>query len=445
MFYLKICVKTNCVVMSTSEKDPSKTPPTATIKIAPSEQSQRQSTGADPGPGDPNAAPSVAPQLVDIPDAPTPSELVVKSSTEPKSGSRLTTLQPGRSAIKSTIASSMAGGAPPTSMSGSKAGPAASNASMGAPREATSSRPLTGPPSVGGVSSRTGAAGVGSTTGSQAMSRTGAAGPSGGGGASQAGLASGRSASGAAGTEGGASPSPSGSSADHEPTSPGSGASSQKTSPSPSQSRSPMSAGSGNVVHDEDEVGEGELEHPQSGVSAAKTVHSGQTNASGVSPMSSTGSHKTAEPSTSAASSAKSEGGAISNMLKTDNSKDKKKKVTKFRYHKRITVRTTGKTSPAAVMDKVNKKARITPSTIEDLDPQELMKRAGIKGNKQTHWRVRLRQTKRVTKNGKTTTQTKVAYRDSEGNKRVKLSSNPNCKKCGKKLEECKCDTNSTS
>lgn len=120
-------------------------------------------------------------------------------------------------------------------------------------------------------------------------------------------------------------------------------------------------------------------------------------------------------------------------------------KTQHFRYHKRVTVRTKGKTSPNAIMDKVNykdHKAGITPSSIEDMDPQELMKRAGIKETKKgTHWRVRLRQTEKITKNGKTITQTKVAYRDSEGNKRIKTSKTPNCEKCGKRLEDCECDS----
>lgn len=126
-----------------------------------------------------------------------------------------------------------------------------------------------------------------------------------------------------------------------------------------------------------------------------------------------------------------------------DPSGKKKKKVTKFRYHKRITVRTHGKTSPSTIMDKVNKKNQseaLTPSTLGDIDPQELMQRAGIKGNDKARWRVRLRQTKRLTKDGKTVTQTKVAYRDSEGNKRVKTVPGTECKKCGKKIDDCKCD-----
>lgn len=122
---------------------------------------------------------------------------------------------------------------------------------------------------------------------------------------------------------------------------------------------------------------------------------------------------------------------------------DKKKKVTKFRYHKRITVRTKGNQNPTAIMEKVNMKDHnqpLTPSTIGEIDPQELMRRAGIKGTNKTHWRVRLRQTKRLTKNGKTVVQTKVAYRDSEGNKQVESVSGPVCKRCEKKTEECICE-----
>lgn len=123
--------------------------------------------------------------------------------------------------------------------------------------------------------------------------------------------------------------------------------------------------------------------------------------------------------------------------------KDGKKK-TKYHYHRRITVHTKGKTSPASVLSKVNKKehdAGITISTIDQLDPAEIMKRAGLKPSPKTHWRVRLRETEKIHKDGKTTTQTKLAYRDSEGNKNVRTVNDNEtyCAKCGEKTSDCKC------
>lgn len=120
-------------------------------------------------------------------------------------------------------------------------------------------------------------------------------------------------------------------------------------------------------------------------------------------------------------------------------------KVTKFRYHRRVTVHTTGKVNPDGILEKVS------PQNLEDMNPEELIKKTGIKPNSQTHWRIRLRQTKRLTKGGKTTSQTKVAYRDSDGNIKKEGGSvrhgSPNtervCKRCEKKLVDCKCDTSS--
>lgn len=120
--------------------------------------------------------------------------------------------------------------------------------------------------------------------------------------------------------------------------------------------------------------------------------------------------------------------------------KKKGKKTTKFRYHKRVSVKAHGKTDPAVIMDKVNEKDHKAGITVDKLDPQELMRRAGIEGKEGTHWRIRLRQTKRTTKNGKTVTETRVAYRDSEGKSSVKTIEGDACKKCCKKMEECECE-----
>lgn len=453
----------------------------ATIKIAAKDASQRNSAGgADPGPGDMSAAPSVAPQLVDIPDPPTGSQLVVKSTTaiptlhEGRSG----TMPSGSKGPKSIVQASMSGGAGASgskqhhshshhgsgskhlsgshhshqSMQGSQVGPAASQPS--AAREPTSSRPLTGPPesSVGGSAPKSSPGLAKSTSGAGVDTAP-------------------RSVTGMS------------------KSTPGTAAAAEIQPTSPATASQAMQADSG-VVHDEDEEGEGELVGPEASPSAAAAAASPMSQAT-TSPASSAGGSSAQSSVKSSGGGAKSGGADASPTLSpsglagsrssskmstrassadagkeasataddinkssvagssaVSSGKDAKNKVTKFRYHKRITVRTTGKTSPAAIMDKVNKKdhqAGITPSTIEDMDPQELMKRAGIKGNKKTHWRVRLRQTKRLTKNGKTTTQTKVAYRDSEGNKRVKTSSNPFCKNCGKMLEQCKCDAQSQS
>lgn len=449
---------------STSNKPPSKTP-TTTIKLAAKEASLRNSAGgaADPGPGDPSAAPSEAPQLIDLPNPPTPSELVVKSVSSKKSATGHSGGPSGSTGHKPSggYQSAMGASKSKSKLEGSVAGPAASNPSIG--REPTSSKPLTGPtgggsgigndgPSVDGAKSTGGGSHhSGSVAGSKPKSTTGS-----------------MASSHKSGT--GAKPSSASSPASAKSPSQAGGSS------APNTASTAMQADSG-AVHDEDEEGEGEVEQPEtpgpaspaaSGASGAATGPAGglrgtseSSAGKAVSPQASTSASKKSSgasspaPSSPAAStsSMKSSGGKKSSLMPSGMESSSGaplgkdgKKVTKFRYHKRITVRTSGKTSPSAIMDKVNQKdhkAGITPSTIEDMDPQELMRRAGIKGTNKTHWRVRLRQTKRLTKNGKTVTQTKVAYRDSEGNKRVKTSSSPFCKTCGKKLEECKCETSS--
>lgn len=437
-------------------KEPSKTP-TTTIRIAAKEASQRAASGtADPGPGDLSAAPSVAPQLVEIPDPPTASQLVVKTSGNSLSGKTTTlqTIKGSKSGSTSkdtqsgttkkdilTITSTMG----PKSMSkqfgptSSKMSPVSSHMS-GNPKYSTSSKHT----STHHESSKT------QKTVSDHTSLDGAE--------SQKHSTTKTEPSGSAPKSSGAQGGPiSGGQSTMKP--------GEKTDGNVSTA---MQADS-NVVHEEDEEGEGQVVQPDD-VSTPSTSPKASTSASPVSAGSATASPKvssenksssdinSAPASTGSAkasvktgkkrdasklSTGRSTGTGIVSPARHGMGKDGKKKVTKFRYHKRITVRTSGKTSPAKVMDKVNQKdhkLNITPSTIGEMDPQELMRRAGIKGTDKTHWRVRLRQTKRLTKDGKTVTQTKVAYRDSEGNKRVKTSTNPFCKHCGEKLEKCKCD-----
>lgn len=452
---------------NSNKEKPSKTP--TTIKLAAKEASQRNpAAGADPGPGDPSAAPSEAPQVIDLPDPPTPSELVVKSDNSRKSTGHATAgseEQKPSAGYKSAMGTSKS----KSKVEGSVAGPAASQPSAGgSAREPTSSRPLTGPTDGSGTPSSVQSSGShhSSVAGSHHSSHHSVGATSSPAGTGSMGAP--KSGTGSQVTAGrSASPSQQGSSAQ------------------PNTASTAMQADSG-AVHDEDEEGEGEVEQPETpggtttspGPSGAQTTAGGSRGASqadglstaspqasasakpksaGSSPASSPAS---AMPSTAssmkAGSSVSSKKGSslmpsgmgMSTTSTSPHGKKDGKKVTKFRYHKRITVRTSGKTSPSTIMDKVNQKdhkAGITPSTIEDMDPQELMRRAGIKGTNKTHWRVRLRQTKRLTKNGKTVTQTKVAYRDSEGNKRIKTSSSPYCKTCGKKLEECKCESGSQS
>lgn len=400
-----------------SQRD-SKTP--TTIKLAAKEASQRASS-ADPGPGDPLAAPSVAPQVIDLPEPPTPSQLVV----------------PGSNAEASAMSAQMTAKsvpAPIAAMSGGGGGGVSSRHSVGAAREPTSSRPLSGPTqkfstvenSQSHKSARTVMTSQLPTSASNGQNSAGLS----------AGATSGMPASVGASS---AAPSEQSASATASPT-----------------ASAAMRADSG-AERDEEEVADGETESPDGSVSPAASASPTGTSA-GMSRKSSRKDSQ-AEPSASASTQPDAQSRSASpsadasampstsashkgGLMSTSRHGKKGKKVTKFRYHKRVTVRTTGKTSPAAIMDKVNKKdhkAGITPSAIEEMEPEELMRRAGIKGNKK-HWRVRLRQTKRVTKGGKTVMQTRVAYRDSEGNKRIKTSATPFCETCGEKLEDCKCD-----
>lgn len=469
-----------------SEGSKSKTP---TIKIAASNPDQRGASGGgvDPGPGDPNAAPSSAPMSVDIPEPPTSSQLVVKSTSATKSPS-VGSAQP--SALGTMYQNTRSGTSKSQGGGGSGSG-AASQASGGVPKEPTSSRALTGPErSKSGAAARgqqsplggspstlkTASSAVAGSSGHHSKSHHSVSGshhsgashsklPSGsGGGASGVSGADGASGGGA----GAGGPEPSASPADDE---------------TQQQANTASTAMKADSVHQEDEEGEGEIgeatpsptDGATGGPEGASGVKSGAgssqaqspdmsavpaSSGAGVSKMSTkTGGRRSAAsasdfPSTSTGAAASGASGASSSSMKDKSlrsgassssafktGKDGKK-VTKFRYHKRITVRTHGKTSPSTILAKVNQKdhkAGITASTIDDMDPKEIMRRAGIPENKKAHWRVRLRQTKRLTKNGKTATQTKVIYRDSEGNKQVKRSTDPYCKKCGKKLEDCKC------
>lgn len=357
-----------------SSKDSRKENNTTTIKIAPKDASERAS-GADPGPGDMNAAPSEAPQLVDIPSPPTSSQLVVKSAD--KSSSSAT--NPASTADKSV--------SKPASNVDKSASKPVSIADKSASKPAsTADKSVSKPVSTADKSASKPASNLDKSVSKPASTVDKTA--------------------------------------------------SAADKPSSAHHLISTANNEGVAEHDVDEEGEGEVEQPAASIKSASPKSS-----SAASPRSS--SAASPKPSSAGLRTSDHEHGHHH-----DKDKDGKKKVTRFRYHKRVTVRTTGKTSPTAIMSKVNQKdhkAGITPSTIEDMDPQELMKRAGIKGSQKTHWRVRLRQTKRVTKNGKTSTQTKVAYRDSEGNKRVRTSLSPFCKDCGKKLEECKCETKSQS
>lgn len=404
---------------SDKEKDQEKSAKkVATITIA----SKDGSGGiADPGPGDPNAAPSVAPELVDLPPPPTQSQLVVKSVKSKRSiktimgsmGSKSTTQD---TTLGQTLASKSSATSKPKDKSKLKSKSDESNQSKGAsgaemPARKTmkSTDGLTVATTMskdlksGGSTAHTGPAATGSRI----------AGPKSSGPAKSVGTTSMVSDRKSTATK---STGPKSSGPKSVTSLRGSGS---KVSISPKETElvGPKTAGgptasaamqADSQIHDEEEVGEGETD---------------------------------ASPSPASSPGA----GASSPKGGRPHGKGKKK-VTKFRYHKRITVRTHGKTSPVDIMKKVSKKdhqAGITASTIEDMDPQELMRRAGIKGNNKTHWRVRLRQTKRLTKNGKTVTETKIAYRDSEGNKRIKTSDSPFCKSCNKKLEDCKCDSDS--
>lgn len=334
--------------MSQNEQGSSKSKlPTAAIKIAATDGSKSGNNGQptpDVGPGDPAAAPSVAPELVDVPDPPTASQLVVKS-TSPSSVSR------DRSAKE---------------VSGTPMGP---SASVGYGAGVSS-----------GYQTKT-------STGSKAKAKVGS----------------------------------------------GSG---PKPDSGPESGGSAESAGSGPEPGPESqESGSRSVSNVTSGVPPSDFAPSA---ASSVSPKPVSSKPASSKPASSKPASSKHVSPKRESPKHSSPNQDNNK-VTKFRYHRRVTVHTTGKVNPDGILDKV------TPQNLEDLNPEELMKKTGIKANNQTHWRIRLRQTKRLTKGGKTTTQTKVAYRDSDGNIRKEGGSNSErfCKRCEKKLEECKCDTSS--
>lgn len=387
------------------------------IKLAAKEAEKRTSNGgADPGPGDLSAEPSSMPVTVDVPPPPTPSELIVKSTSASKKSlgtSKFQTIkEPARSGTlpSSSAASGLS--------SDRQAGVSSLKASSFAPTSKSlqsSSKSKSKSSNIEAAKTITAAR---ESTASSALSN------------------------------------------------PSDGASTSGSKSASNFNASPTNSVGSGTVHDEIEVGEGELVHPSGvqpsgpqkspeGISRVQpsgtSLKSGGnldstpvSSGGGKSKMSTkTGALKTVEQSASSRSR-KSDYALRSRSPSVSDAQGSGKKVTKFRYHKRITVRTKGKTNPSAVMAKVTQKDHntgITMSTIDNLDPSEIMKRVGIPPNKKAHWRVRMRQTKRVTKGGKTTTETKVAYRDSEGNKRIKSSSNPFCKNCGKKLEECSCET----
>lgn len=312
---IKIASTTNGSVSRPPSANPAGPPPTAEV-----------------GPGDPAAAPSMAPELVDIPDPPTASELVVKSSAAPPSAS-----------AKSSGATGGSGNFNATGASGNASNPSASTA-FGA------SEANHVDPSTQGVSGPSG------TLGPQASNYA------------STGVSRSPASVGAPG-----SPATSVSRNTGSPGSMGSGASSGR-SPSPSQYESKKSTAHHHNHHHKKSPGE---------------------------------------------------------------------KVTKFRYHRRVTVHTTGKVNPSGILEKVK----------TDINPEELLKKTGMKTDAHTHWRMRMRQTKRLTKGGKTTAQTKVTYRDSEGHVKKEggsgfdqssARSSRTCQRCDKKLEDCQCDNTSS-
>lgn len=348
--------------MSQERGSKSKTP-TATIKIAGTNGSGRSPT-ADVGPGDPAAAPSEAPELVEVPAAPTPSELVVKSvSTGPA------TTSPSRSNVGTQTGASVSGG--------SEKAPHFSNKlpDIGAEAQASGAPTEGGSANVAGISQYAGNSQLGG----------------------------------------------------------------------PASKSSSRHSGTGNMSNKLNSGSGSKMAASPSAFVATKSTksHTGTVTSPGAispSPSEQEGESPRASSASSTGSHAKSPRGSAKTSPAGKGSHDKK--VTKFRYHRRVTVHTTGKVSPKGILEKV------TPSTLEDMNPEELIKKAGIKPNNDTHWRIRLRQTKRLTKGGKTTTQTRVAYRDSEGNANSKRegpdssaggSSSGRCKKCGKKSEDCKC------
>lgn len=427
----------------------SKKPTTATIKIAAKEASKRVSAGgADPGPGDMNAEPSAMPEPVSIPAAPTASELVVKSS---KNSRNIKTIQDPVSLPKS------AGSSASTVLRSGKTLPTTQNLEDGADFGAASTKTLQGSKRSGSSKNQSGTAGFAmkSTHGSSSRGKTTTSGMASANKTAKTGAGLSASANRAYKTM---------KSSTKSVASPGLGEPASQNGPTASADmQADSQANTGNEAQqDVIEDQEAEVEQPDSpspmGASAANQQQVPETQQDGggpatggldEAPPSSAGKLKTSSRTGMKKSSSRTSHGSEANdaasrspVASGADGKKGKHKVTKFRYHKRVTVRTHGKTSPSAVMDQVAKKqhqARMTPSTIEEMDEDELMKRAGIKGNKKTHWRVRLRQTKRTTKNGKTVTETRVAYRDSEGHKRIRTSDSPYCKKCKRKLEDCNC------
>jgi hypothetical protein len=348
-------------------KKTSKTP--TTIKIAAENPSQRADGAADPGPGDPEAAPSEMPEPVSLPAAPTPSELVVKSYKTAKSiDSRVikTINDPlsYRDSKKPTVSTAMAAQSNQETDDANDLAPPGASEDPSMVASGAGTRASKTPEDEAGAGSE------------KVTSKTALSTPSG--------LEKKTSKS-------------------------------ALSSPSGLERRSSKAAMSGTSGLDR---------------KISKTMMDDRATTS-KSPVSDDGSGADDKDSTNVSDD------------ETEAGRKKKKKMAKFRYHKRVTVRTHGKTSPSAVIDKVHKKdhkAGMTASSIGEMDTEDLIKKAGIKNAKKGKWRVHLRQTRRVTKGGKTVTETRVAYRDSEGNKRIKTSSTPDCQKCGKKLELCRCD-----
>lgn len=431
-----------------SENDPSKTP--ATIKIAAKDASKRGASGtrADPGPGDPSAMPSEMPEPVSIPAPPSPSELVIKSGKSMNSRVIKTINDPvslpksrgssASTALKSVRSQKTLSGGAPKNAELDEGGQSGSKS-----HQSTKSAHGSRSGGQSGPAGSEGTANAHAAEGSEGPREDNVSQPSSG---SRGGLASQKSGS-SPGRSGGSSAKTGGTSVKSA------GASAKSAAPASASKEMQADSQAGGQEQDLVEEGETEIEHPSpspspSDASSGKATSSPASGGIDSAPASSGGGTSKASSKTSGHKTKPSETDSVGSAASKKHhhhhhGKKHGKKMSKFRYHKRVTVRTHGKTSPSEVMDKVNKKdhqAGITPSSIGEMDTDELMKRAGIKGGKKAHWRVRLRQTKRTTKDGKTVTQTKVAYRDSEGNKRIKTSDTPFCDKCGKRLEDCTCD-----
>lgn len=428
-----ICRPTINTMSDNKHSSSHKTP--TSIKIAGSDGASQQA--AEVGPGDPAAAPSEAPQLVDIPAPPTPSQLVVKSKTGPSGHSQIPPTSPTEPSGTGT------GSGPPPRGTGIDPAPTGTMSNRGGASVNASPSGKTSPSSkisVGGASSK---------KTSPSSHHSSKAPYSVTGGSVSPGSATGTHHSGSfkpSHKSTSAKPSPS----QIQPTQ----TQVIDTTPSPSSASAIITAHS---ISKKSHASTSPAEPPPGEASASMPPASGAADVT-ASPSASTGvppsgtvprevspDESGPETSPSGPETSPSGSGAETSpggFSEGGGKRRKKKKLARFRYHKRVTVRTKGNKDPNAIMDKVNYKdhrAGITPSAIEEMDPQELIKRTGMKATKGTHWRVRLRQTERITKNGKTITQTRVAYRDSEGNKKIKTSSTPNCQKCGKKLEDCEC------